>query len=67
LAADRNQTKGEFVIVIGGYEVSEDESLQDAHMMASTLLEYLPASQAARVAAKLNNVPRREVYRLLDQ
>lgn len=67
LAGDRNQTKGEFVIVIGGHEVSEDESMQDAQMMASALLEYLPASQAARVAAKLNNVPRREVYRLLDQ
>jgi 16S rRNA (cytidine1402-2'-O)-methyltransferase len=67
LAGDRNQTKGEFVIVVGGYEASEDESLSDAHMMASALLEYLPASQAARIAAKLNDVPRREVYRLLDQ
>ena len=67
LTADRHQTKGEFVIVIGGYEVNEDESLLDARMMASALLEYLPASQAARVAAKLNNVPRRKVYRLLDQ
>ncbi len=67
MAGDRNQTKGEFVIVIGGYEISEDESLQDAHMMASALLQYLPASQAARVSAKLNNVPRRDVYRLLNQ
>jgi len=67
LAADKNQVKGEFVIVVSGHEVNEDESLLDAHAMAAALLEYLPASQAARVAAKLNNVPRREVYRLLDK
>jgi 16S rRNA (cytidine1402-2'-O)-methyltransferase len=67
LASDKNQTRGEFVIVVAGYEASADESMADAQMMASTLLEYLPASQAARVAAKLNNVSRRELYRLLDQ
>ena len=67
LASDKNQTRGEFVIVVAGYEVSADESMADAQMMASALLEYLPASQAARVAAKLNDVSRRELYRLLDQ
>ncbi len=67
IAADKNQTKGEFVVVVEGYEGSEGESMSAALNMASALLEYLPASQAARVAAKLNDVPRREVYRLLDQ
>ena len=67
LASDKNQTRGEFVIVVAGYEASADESMADAQMMASALLEYLPASQAARVAAKLNDVSRRELYRLLDQ
>jgi len=67
IAADKNQTKGEFVVVVEGHESSEGESMSAALKMASALLEYLPASQAARVAAKLNNVPRREVYRLLDQ
>ena len=66
LASDKNQTRGEFVIVVAGYEASDDESMADAQMMASALLEYLPASQAARVAAKLNDVSRRELYRLLD-
>ena len=33
--------------------------------MALALLEFLPASQAARVAAQLNDVPRRKVYELL--
>jgi 16S rRNA (cytidine1402-2'-O)-methyltransferase len=67
LASDKNQTRGEFVIVVAGYEASADESMADAQLMASALLEYLPASQAARVAAKLNDVSRRELYRLLDQ
>ena len=67
LAEDRNQTKGEFVIVVTGFEGSEEESMTSALNMASALLEYLPASQAARVAAKINDVPRREIYRLLEQ
>jgi 16S rRNA (cytidine1402-2'-O)-methyltransferase len=66
LAEDKNQTRGEFVIVVDGHEGSEDDALSDAHQMASALLEYLSASQAARVAAKLNGVSRREVYQLLE-
>ena len=66
LAEDRNQTRGEFVIVVDGYTEDEDEALTNALLVAQALLEYLPASQAARVAAKLNDVPRREVYRLLE-
>jgi len=65
LAEDNNQTRGEFVIVVDGYTESEDESLTRAYAVAQALLEYLPASQAARVAAKLNDVPRRKVYQLL--
>jgi 16S rRNA (cytidine1402-2'-O)-methyltransferase len=66
LAEDKNQSRGEFVIVMGGYEGSESESLVNARKTAMALLEYLPASQAARVAAKLNDVPRRKVYQLLE-
>jgi 16S rRNA (cytidine1402-2'-O)-methyltransferase len=66
LAEDKNQSRGEFVIVMGGYEGSESESLANARKTAIALLEYLPASQAARVAAKLNDVPRRKVYQLLE-
>jgi 16S rRNA (cytidine1402-2'-O)-methyltransferase len=66
LAEDKNQSRGEFVIVMGGYEGSESESLANARKTAMALLEYLPASQAARVAAKLNDVPRRKVYQLLE-
>jgi 16S rRNA (cytidine1402-2'-O)-methyltransferase len=67
LAADKNQTRGEFVVIVNGYEGSEDQALLNAHSVALELLEYLPASQAARVAAKLNDVPRRQVYQLLEK
>jgi 16S rRNA (cytidine1402-2'-O)-methyltransferase len=66
LAEDKNQSRGEFVIVMGGYQGSESESLVIARKTAIALLEYLPASQAARVAAKLHDVPRRKVYELLE-
>ena len=65
LAQDSNQTRGEFVVIVEGFEGSDDEGLSKAHNMAVALLEYLPASQAARVAAQLNDVPRRKIYELL--
>jgi 16S rRNA (cytidine1402-2'-O)-methyltransferase len=67
LEIDRNQTRGEFVVVVAGHEDGEEEALTSAHNMARELLEYLPASQAARVAARLNHVPRRKVYELLGK
>jgi 16S rRNA (cytidine1402-2'-O)-methyltransferase len=65
MTQDKNQTRGEFVVVVDGFEGSEDEAMSNAHIMATALLEFLPASQAARVAAKLNDVPRRKVYQML--
>jgi 16S rRNA (cytidine1402-2'-O)-methyltransferase len=65
MAQDKNQTRGEFVVVVDGFEGSEDEALSNAFTMATALLEFLPASQAARIAAKLNDVPRRKVYQML--
>jgi hypothetical protein len=34
-------------------------------MLAKALLEFLPASQAARVAARIHDVSRRDVYSAL--
>lgn len=62
LSQDSNQTRGEFVFVVGGHAHNEDEALVKAQQMFRVLKAYLPASQAARVAAKLNDVPRRKVY-----
>jgi 16S rRNA (cytidine1402-2'-O)-methyltransferase len=67
LGLDQNQLRGEFVLVVAGREHDEAEGLIKARKMFTALSEYLPASKAARVAAKLNNVPRREVYRTVQK
>jgi 16S rRNA (cytidine1402-2'-O)-methyltransferase len=63
---DANQRKGEFVLVVAGSEANEDEKFTAALETARALQEYLPASQAARVAAKLHDVPRRDLYTALE-
>jgi len=67
LAQDANQSRGEFVVIVDGHTGSEDDALSNAYTTALALMEFLPASQAARVAAQLNDVPRRKVYELLKQ
>jgi 16S rRNA (cytidine1402-2'-O)-methyltransferase len=64
---DEDQRKGEFVLVVAGCEAGGDGNIESALRLARTLLEHLPASQAARVAAKIHGVPRRELYAALDQ
>jgi len=65
LSRDTNQSRGEFVVVVDGYAGSEEMALSNALKLALALQEHLPASQAARVAAQVNDVPRRKVYDLL--
>lgn len=64
---DANQEKGEFVIVVEGHQEGVDEGLAEAISMAKALLEHLPASQAAKVAAKLTGAPRRSVYEAIGK
>jgi len=63
--SDRDQRKGEFVLVVGGCRSAGDDETEKALLLARALLENLPASQAARVAAQLHGVSRREVYQAL--
>jgi len=64
--ADANQQKGEFVLVLAGAVEGADEKMNQATAMARALQEYLSSSQAARVAAKLCGVQRRELYEKLE-
>jgi 16S rRNA (cytidine1402-2'-O)-methyltransferase len=64
--SDSNQSRGEFVLVVAGNEPQQQDKLSDAVLLAQSLLEFLPASQAARVAARVHEVSRREVYSALD-
>jgi 16S rRNA (cytidine1402-2'-O)-methyltransferase len=65
--SDPDQTRGEFVIVVEGLTRAADDALATAIELAAALLDYLPASKAARVAAKLHGVARRDVYRALGE
>lgn len=64
---DPNQTRGEFVILIAGQVRDRGKALSGALKLATELLEHLPASKAARVAAKLHDVSRRDVYDALQE
>lgn len=67
LADDVNQRRGEFVVVVAGHEREAGEDLDRARQLFEALQDYLPASQAARVAAKISGVPRRKVYGMHKQ
>jgi len=66
IRADANQRKGEFVLVVAGSAADEDEKFAAALDLARALQDYLPVSQAARIAAKLHDVPRRNLYAALE-
>ncbi|MCB1626149.1 MAG: 16S rRNA (cytidine(1402)-2'-O)-methyltransferase [Xanthomonadales bacterium] len=62
VAADSNQQRGEIVLVVAGAEVQTDASLLQAQQLYRALLDELPPSRAAKVAAKIHGVPRRALY-----
>ena len=53
--------QGEFVCILAG--VGEDSPLLSAGEVLGVLLEELPPSRAARVAARLTGADRAELYR----
>jgi 16S rRNA (cytidine1402-2'-O)-methyltransferase len=67
LNSDADQRRGEFVLVVDGHAHDADTALGEALELARELSDYLPASKAARVAAKLHDVPRRDVYKALGE
>ncbi|MBT8063581.1 MAG: 16S rRNA (cytidine(1402)-2'-O)-methyltransferase [Gammaproteobacteria bacterium] len=61
-----DQRKGEFVLVVEGQSDDRSGGMTDALTLALALKESVGTSQAARIAAKIHGVPRRELYRALD-
>ncbi len=63
-AADNNMTRGEIVLVIAGAEATTDDdaATREAERVLSVLLQELPVSQAARIAAQLTGRGRKELY-----
>lgn len=62
LAADPNQERGEFVLLVGGREAGEDERLTEGRRVFALLREELPPARAAKLAAAITGAPRKELY-----
>lgn len=62
LAADPNRQRGEFVLIVSGAERCEAPEVAAARKVLATLLKELPASQAARLAARLTGIQRGLLY-----
>jgi len=58
--AEPHRQQGEFVIVVSG---GETRPAVDADRVLEILLESLPPSEAAKIAARISGVPKGELYR----
>lgn len=63
--ADADQQRGEFVLVVGG-AVAASGDLAQALPLARELARELPPSKAARIAARITGVPRRDLFAALE-
>ncbi|TAN56044.1 MAG: 16S rRNA (cytidine(1402)-2'-O)-methyltransferase [Betaproteobacteria bacterium] len=64
LEAGPHRQQGEFVLVLGPGQEARDGDLAEGRRVLALLLEVLPASEAARLAARISGAPRRELYRV---
>lgn len=64
LRADADRQRGEFVLIVAGAGPVARNDTADARRVLETLLQELPASQAARLAARLTGHKRAELYAL---
>lgn len=62
VAADPNQRKGEFVLVIAGAPEDENAALREGRRLYAKLVEVMKPSQAAKIAADLSGAPRKDLY-----
>ena len=62
LAADANQRKGEFVLLIHGAAEDVDANVSEGLRLYATLKDHLPPSTAAKLAAELSGAPRKALY-----
>jgi 16S rRNA (cytidine1402-2'-O)-methyltransferase len=67
VSGDSNQRKGEFVLVVEGSTTGGRSDFAAALALAGELVDQVGASQAARIAAKLHGVPRRDLYQVLTR
>lgn len=65
LTAGPHRQQGEFVLVLAAADGKKPaDPLAEGERVLSVLLESLPASEAARLAAKISGAPRNALYRM---
>jgi 16S rRNA (cytidine1402-2'-O)-methyltransferase len=65
LEADPQQQRGEFVLLISGVKDSgAKQNLGDTKTILTTLLKHMPLKTAAKAAAELTGIPRKQIYEL---
>ncbi len=62
VAADADQRKGEFVLLIQGVGDDADAKLVEGRRVYAKLVEHLPPSTAAKLAAEITGSPRKALY-----
>jgi len=62
VAADANQRKGEFVVLVEGAGEDADARLAEGRRVYSLLNAHLPPSAAAKLAAEITGAPRKALY-----
>ena len=62
VAADADQRKGEFVLVVQGMGEDADARLAEGRRVHAILARQLPPSAAAKLAAEITGAPRKALY-----
>lgn len=62
VAADPNQRKGEFVLLVQGVGDDPDAKIVEGRRVYAKLVEHLPPSTAAKLAAELTGAARKALY-----
>ncbi|MBS0211550.1 MAG: 16S rRNA (cytidine(1402)-2'-O)-methyltransferase [Proteobacteria bacterium] len=59
---DADQRRGEFVVIVAGVGDAAAARLAEGRRLYARLVEHLPPSQAAKLAAELSGAPRKALY-----
>ncbi|HSX59744.1 MAG TPA: 16S rRNA (cytidine(1402)-2'-O)-methyltransferase [Tahibacter sp.] len=62
VAADPNQERGEFVLLVGGRPDDEDARLAEGRRVFALLRDELPPARAAKLAAAITGAARKALY-----
>ena len=62
VAADADQRKGEFVLLVEGAPDDAEAALREGLRLYGKLCEHLPPSKAAKLASELTGAPRKSLY-----